>query len=317
MSEIEMDRKLSLDEISLYKLSSNMVNQIGLPCNTYLIENSSARLIHFDPLLTGIELQQKTLDCSKQFVRMLYEMKLIDLAPAKICQLLILSGGTYYYLRDAFSSHFNSTISTIFLGIKRRFEGNTPIAQLDYENLEATPSENLTLIGDTIGTGATLEKAISHYVKRTKVLGVTVSRIIVFTIAGATVGAKCLAKVEKEILQPLNIDFHVFFSEALFGLEKNNIDLKYYHPDTITSEKTLQNINQPLERLVASRMCAIWDWGERNNSPDIHYRRVISFCDELLNESGALSNNEKEAVLKLKLDAKSIILQRRNLIKAP
>lgn len=291
-----------------------VTNKTLLPENTYILVNDQARKIHFDPLLTGDELGTVSQECSSHFINAAYNIGLLNsVTPAASFQLLLLSGGIYYRIQQAFYSTFGATLPTGFLGIKRVFVNDIPLAMLDYENFEALPQSNITIIGDTIGTGATLDKALSYYFKKTRELKVNVKKIIIFSIAGALPGARRLKAFEDEYLKPAGIELHVFFSQAIFGLAENNIDMLYFHKDSVLPDGVRENITSSRQRFIAQYMCAIWDWGERNNSPDIHLRNVIRVCESyeksLHDEVYLEELREMRALALNKIDARSADLK--------
>lgn len=253
------------------------VSRRDLPAHTYIIVNPSSQKIHFDPTITDFELYKLATECNKTFLKFARQLGLFKGVKAKnVCELILVSGGFYYHLNRAFYRVFGYSLPAGFIGV-RRVLGKQPRGVISYDNLEAIPKNNITIIGDTIATGATLIDSINYYLKRTP----PVKKIIIFTIAGALPGVQKLAKLEKEIKKKYGTDLYVFFSDGIFGLAKNQTDMHYFHSDSILPAESWRAAENKLGKFLGERLCVIWDWGQRNKDPMGHLKEVIKVCGRL------------------------------------
>ncbi len=273
-----------------------------MPSRTYIISNPSSQKIHFDPTITDFQLYQLAAECNEMFLRFTRELGLFKGRQAKdVCELILVSGGFYYHLNQAFYNVFGYSLPAGFIGV-RRVLGDKPHGAITYDNLEAIPKNNLTIIGDTIATGATLIDSIRYYLRKKS----NVKKIIIFTIAGALPGARRLAEIEKEIKRKYGTELYAFFSDGIFGLSENQTDMHYFHParsrardrvaslkdrgaatssgvhsDSILAPESAKAAEKNLGRFLGKRLCVIWDWGQRNKDPIGHLHEVIKVCGKL------------------------------------
>lgn len=269
----------------LYKLDNNEISANLLPSSTYIISSPSSRKIHFSPTLIGSELFKESKKCSEIFFKFVFSLGLLkDRKLEEMYELILLSGGCYYFLNQAFARSFGTPLQTGYIGVKRYFKDDVPEAVISYNNFEGVPNRGITFIGDTIGTGATIYASVKHYLKELARMKKRVDKIIVFTIAGALPGAQALAKLEKEILKEYKTKLEVFFCEAIFGLENNNIDMKYFRRDTVAPEYSLKLAKKQFGKFFGTHFCSIWDWGERNKDFLLHLKKIIHESNRLKNE---------------------------------
>ena len=251
----------------LYRVRRN-----DLPSNTYIVSSPYSEKIHFNPTITDFDLSRLTVKSNEAFLLAAKRLGVFNGAAVKnFCELILLTGGFYYHLNRAFYNVFRHSLPAGFLGVRRTF-GKTPLARVSYENLEAVPSNNITLVGDTIATGATLQSSLPYYLQRAP----RVKKLLIFSIAGALPGAQELAKLEKTIRKKYGTRLFVFFADAIFGLAENQTDMFYLHKDTIAPEISLQRARRRLGVRLGKEMCVIWDWGRRNKDPMGHLREVIA-----------------------------------------
>ncbi|MEK9186361.1 MAG: hypothetical protein AAB885_02115 [Patescibacteria group bacterium] len=278
----------SLGKARLYR-----VQRQDLPSYTYIISNPDSQKIHFDPTITDFELSKLSTRCNETFLKFAKLLGLFRGARAKdVCELILVSGGFYYHLNQAFYSVFGYSLPAGFIGV-RRVLGDKPRGAITYNNFEAIPENNITIIGDTIATGATLIDSIRYYLAKHP----KVKKIIIFTIAGASSGARRLADLEKEIKRKYGTELYVFFSDGIFGLDKNQTDMRYFHRDSILASESAAAAEKKLGRFLGERLCVIWDWGQRNKDPLGHLHEVIKVCRKL---GKAGENIAKKAKAKLK-----------------
>jgi len=270
----------------LYKLDQNETSLYSLPSSTYIISTPPARKIHFSPTLIGSDLFKESEKCSEVFLQFALKLGLLkNLKLKDVYELILLSGGCYYFLNKAFNKLFGTSLQTGFIGVKRYFNNGIPKAVISYDNFEGVPDRGITLIGDTIGTGATIYNSLKYYLKKVDKMKKKVDKILVFTIAGALPGAQALGKLEKEIIKEYKTYLHVFFCEAIFGLEDNNIDMKYFRKDTIAPDYSLKLARKQFGEFFGTHFCSIWDWGERNKDFLMHLKKVIHEAKRLKREA--------------------------------
>lgn len=253
------------------------IQRPDLPVNTFVIVNPSSRKIHFDPTITDFELYKLATECNETFLRFAKKIRIFKNFRTKdVCELILVSGGFYYHLNQAFYNVFGYSLPAGFIGV-RRVLGKKPRGVVSYKNLEAVPKNNITIIGDTIATGATLIDSINYYLQRAP----RVKKILIFTIAGGLPGAQRLARLEKEIKRKYGTELYVFFSDGIFGLAKNQTDMHYFHSDSILPEESRQAAERGLGKFLGGRLCVIWDWGQRNKDSMGHLREVVHACSKL------------------------------------
>lgn len=256
----------AVDSATLYQIYRD-----DLPSRTYVLANPYSKKIHFDPTITDFDLYRLSVKSNEAFLKAAKQVGIFGGARVKdLCEVILLSGGFYYHLNRAFYNVFKHSLPTGFIGV-RRILSKKPRAVVSYSNLEAVPPGNVSIIGDTIATGATLEYAIPYYLKHAP----PVKKLVIFTLAGALPGAQKLAKLEKNIKKKYGTELYVFFADAIFGLADNQTDMHYLHPDTIAPEKSMRAAKRNLGPVLAKKMCVIWDWGQRNKDPMGHLKEVI------------------------------------------
>lgn len=253
------------------------IKRSDLPSHAYIIVNPDSQKIHFDSTITDFELYKLTTKCNEVFLRFAKAIGVLKNFKAKqFLELIFVSGGFYYHLNQAFYNVFGYSLPAGFIGVRRVLKPK-PRAVISYNNLEAVPENNITIIGDTIATGATLINSINYYLKRTP----KVKKIVIFTIAGGLPGAQRLTKLEKEIKKKYGVELYVFFSDGIFGLAKNQTDMHYFHPDSILPEESRKAAERGIGKFLGERLCVIWDWGQRNKDPMGHLKEVIQACAKL------------------------------------
>lgn len=78
---------------------------------------------------------------------------------------------------------------------------------------------------------------------------------------------------------------YVFFCEAIFRLEDNNVDMKYFRKDTIAPDYSLKLAQKQFGKFFGTHFCSIWDWGERNKDFLMHLEKVIHDAKRLKREA--------------------------------
>lgn len=242
-----------------------------LPSHTYLISNPDSRAIHFNPSLVAEDLYPYSERCSAAFLSFVRKLGLLKGARrSQVAELVLLSGGLFYFINRAFQKVFCFALPRAFLGV-RRVMGKKPRGIISYDNFESVPEESITIIGDTIATGATLVDSIRFYCAKVP----RVKKIIIFTIAGALPGLQRLAQLEKELTEKYGTQLFVFYSDGIFGLAHNRTDMMYFHPESMLTPEGARAAQRRLGYTLGERMCVVWDWGQRNKNPMGHLEEVI------------------------------------------
>lgn len=277
--------KLMLDEgYRLYRMGGG-----PFPENSYILCSEDAYHIQFRPHLAGKELQDR-MDCvAESFMMALGKTVLRGKRPGNITELVFLAGGLYYQLNTGFKRVFGRALPQCFLGIKRqRLEGTDGgfTAVATYENFESLPDNAVVIIGDTIATGATLQKGIYHLFESLEMRKQKITDLVVFSLACSVDGAKKL----KEIEQKMRRDFpgsrvHFFACSQLFHLMPDGTDLRFLYDDAVMPEEARRAVLENYGEELGKKMkCAVLDWGTRCKNPIKHYHEFIEAADGMLKE---------------------------------
>jgi len=250
---------------------------------TYIFHSENAKEIVLNQAIAGNRLKKLAREAAKDFITTAHDIALKGVKPKNLCEAVLLSGGNYYGLAQAFEDVHDVSLNQCYIGVKR-YQNNTGEwdARSTYDSFDSLTDNATILIGDTVATGSTLRKSIRVLADELKVRKFNLDKIVVYSLVGAKVGGDMLKDLEKELRRdwPESRVFY-FVSEALFGLDENGTDMPFYHKDTIKCPE----IRQALETtpLVAKKMkCAIFDWGDRCKYPINHSAEFIQYCDELL-----------------------------------
>jgi len=299
----------TLSSNSFYSLYS--VVSEDLPENTFILSSEPTRKILFNPHIAGKKLQDM-LECAGEiFIQVLKDTSLRGVKLDNCCELIFLSGGLYYNLNHGFKKIYNEVLPQCFLGIKRsRIEGKEGqfTAYATYENFESLPDNATVIIGDTIASGATLQKGLQNLFDALEEKNYTLDKLIILTLAGSTLGARRFKEVEKKIkiIFP-NAKFYLFASEQLFHVMPNGTDLRFLREDSIIPESSKKNVIEQYGEVLGREMqCAVFDWGTRCKNPKAHYHEFLEFCDSIsktnLDEKGrqVIQRMKKETEEELK-----------------
>jgi hypothetical protein len=240
--------------------------------HTYIIESPNALQILLQPWVVGLKLAQLARLSSTEFLKVAYHLcpEFKDSSFTKLAEVIPLAGALYYHIAEAFEQVFNESLKQCFIGARRIINDsqNEWITELSYLNFEALPEDPVVLLGDTIATGGTIKKIIKTTIDHAK----NPRAIVLYSIAGSSIGAYKLHALENE----LHVPIYAFFSNALFGVAPNGTDMPWLHPATITTPQIREEVLKVYGERLGREWCAIWDWGERAKDPYKHLQHLLT-----------------------------------------
>lgn len=258
-----------------------------LPDQTYVLCADEISRILYRPHIAGKELQDGMDRVSEVFVDAMHRQALAGKSMSRISEMVFLAGGLYYKLNHGFKKRFGMAIPQCFLGIKRqRVEGSggrfTAVAT--YENFESLPDQATIIIGDTIATGATIQKGIFHLFDAMAVRKLKLESLIVCSLACSVEGARLLKDVQKRMERDFpGSSLHLFVAEELFHLMPDGTDLRFLYDDALMPQETRDRILKTYGGYLGKEMkCAVFDWGTRCKNPIKHYHEFLEFADEAI-----------------------------------
>lgn len=265
--------------------------------NTYLICDSASKEILLSPHIAGKPLQDKMESVAYSLIhavgRNILKGKKLD----QVAELIFLSGGLYYQLNSGFKKRYNRVLPQCFLGIKRqKIEGSVGsfTAVATYENFESLPDKGTIIVGDTIATGATLQKGIYFLLDAYAEKKYTLENLVICSLACSVDGAILLKEIEKKVkLNFPNAKVHLFVCGELFHLMEDGTDLRYLYSDSIIPDEMRTAIISSFGSELGTKMkCAVFDWGTRCKNPKKHYHEFLEFATHLLNSKIEPKTNE-------------------------
>ena len=264
--------------------------------------------------MCGAELEVLAERCSRGFLRIAWEL-VPQFRRAKITQmaeLVVLRGSLGYHFDRAFHEVFGRYLPRCFIGAKRyRISGGEFGVNIFYVNFDCLPNRGVLFTGDTIATGISLSQTLAVTRSELRNRDYDISALVVFTIAGSLRGSSKLLEWEDRFQEwwP-NFRMYLFACEALFGLADNGTDLLFKHPESILPEETKKRVSRVYgdydSAYLPSRICAIFDWGDRNFKPERHLEDLVKFCRDNLRRTReptarrVLQNLIRKATHKLK-----------------
>ncbi len=293
-------------QFTLYSAKRN-----DLPDNTYVISSAVSREILYNPHIAGKKLQDLMDKMSVIFINAARQTALKDTKLGNSCELVYLSGGLYYSLNYGMKSICGEVLPQCFLGIKRsRIEGSEGKfnAYATYENFESLPNNATVLIGDTIATGATLQKGLQHLFDALEEKKYTLDKLIIFTLAGSTTGAVLLKETEKKLRSYFpNAKLYFFACEELFHLMPDGTDLRFIHETSLAPEETNMYTREVYGEFLGKEMkCAVFDWGTRCKNPLHHYKEFLEFCNHILKDK-QIDSKGKQVIERMKKETEASI----------
>ncbi|MHA1906880.1 MAG: hypothetical protein ACW98Y_06275 [Candidatus Thorarchaeota archaeon] len=282
MDQGDISKSASLQEVKTgldtqpryYKIDSE-----HLLDSTYIIESPSALNILLKPWLVGSELANDARKSTVDFLRVAYHIvpELKSASFSQITEVVPLAGALYYSTAEAFEIVFGETINRCFIGAKRHPSPLGWVTELSYKNFEALPENPLVIVGDTIATGGTIEGILDAIIDQEP----NIQAIIVYSIAGGLTGAVRLRKFADRVKIPV----HLFFSNAIFGVESNGTDMPWLHEGTIVSPELRERALSAYGPELGKRWCSVWDWGDRAKHPLKHLHELLERCETELSQS--------------------------------
>ncbi|MFH0713210.1 MAG: hypothetical protein V1722_01800 [Candidatus Micrarchaeota archaeon] len=297
-------KKISQKEYELYQVSDER-----FPEHTYIIRSEPSQMILYNPHLAGKRLQDLTEKTAKIMIDAMGKTALRDVKLDNICELIFLAGGLYYNLNSGFKQITNEALPQCFIGIKRqRVEGQEGsfTAAATYENFESLPDNATVIIGDTIATGATLQKGINILIDAVEERKYKIKNLIVCTLAGSVVGGEKLKEVETKLKKEFP-DSNIYFyaCEELFHLMPDGTDLRFLVNGAVMPEETRTKTIEVYGEALGNEMkCAVFDWGTRCKNPKKHYREFLEFTDEIL-ASNKLDEKGTNVIKKMKQETET------------
>jgi hypothetical protein len=226
--------------------------------NLKIVEQEEAYSILLNPLLVGEKLRQATMKSMRTIISSMEK-------PKNPLELVILSGGIYYQLQDAFYDVFGQDIPRILLGAKRECRNSGWVADINYRNLEAWIEDPTIMIADTIATGCTIIAVLEH-LKSIK----DFKRLVISGFAISRKGAEVI----EEFCRKEGIKVKFYVGGGLLGLAENGTDMPIIHPESVICEALRKEAIKAYGEDMAGKVCAIWDWGRRNQAFQQHLEEV-------------------------------------------
>jgi len=279
-----MDKLMENERLRLYAVHRN-----DFPKNTYVMCSDSVENILYRPNMAGNELQKNMEKVAEELMQVIAELVLKGEMLQNITEVVFLAGGLYYQLNHGFKKKFNEAIPQCFLGIKRqRVEGSDGefTAVATYENFESLPDNATIIIGDTIATGATLEKGIYHIFETLQTKKMKLENLVICSLACSVNGAQKMKDIEKRMkLNFPDAKAHLIVCEELFHLMPDGTDLRFLYDDCVMPEETRKRIMERYGQKLGKEMkCAVFDWGTRCKNPIKHYHEFLEYVDNALKQ---------------------------------
>jgi hypothetical protein len=169
---------------------------------------------------------------------------------------------------------------------RRRISGGEFGADVFYTSFDALPDKGFLFLGDTIATGVSLGQTLAATRSELRERDYDVRGLLVFTIAGSLKGCSRLVEWEDRFREWWP-DFRIqlFAAEGLFGLADNGTDLLFRKKEEAIlpdeSKRRVTNAYGDYETgYLPGKICAIFDWGDRNFKPERHLADVLKFSKE-------------------------------------
>lgn len=256
--------------------------QIKNGVETYIFHSQPSASILLDQSLAGKELKKKAIMSAKEFLKDAYPICLKGEKAENVIDYVLLCGGNYYGIKEAYEKIFHKSIRQAYIGIKRHEKDGRWQAEATYFSFDAIPDNATVIIGDTIATCSSIKKAVGELINEFEGKKLKIKKIIVYTIAGTALAARILKQTEDKMKKKFpEAKIYYFASEALFGLEENGSDMPFFHKDTIMTPEIKKMLNN--HPAIAKRMkCCVFDWGDRCKNPQRHYKELIEYIDQSL-----------------------------------
>ncbi len=274
------------------------------PASTHIICSDETAGVLYRPHIAGKELQDRMEGVAGVFVDAAWRTVLKGSRAASVAELVLLSGGLYYQLNAGFKKKFKIALPQCFIGIKRRRVEGTEggfIALATYENFESLPESANIIIGDTVATGATMQKSLYRLLDAMHERKLRLKNIVICSLACSVTGAEIIKEAgEKVAAEFPGAKIHLIAAEELFHLMPNGTDMRFLHQEAVMPDETKERVLKKYGRYLGREMkCAVFDWGTRCKNPARHYAEFLEFAHRFLPRARAAG--EKEAVAAVKM----------------
>jgi hypothetical protein len=275
------------------------VSDRRFPLNTYIICCNEATDILYRPDIAGKELQARMERMADVFMDAAWRTVLKGARAASVAELVLLTGGLYYQLNTAFKKKFGLALPQCFIGVKRRHVEGTEggfIALATYENFESLPENADIIIGDTVATGATMQKSIYRMLDAMHERKFRLKNIVICSLACSVTGAEIIKEAAEKVAAEFHgSKVHLIVAEALFHLMPDGTDMRFLHQEAVMPDEARERVLKRYGKYLGKEMkCAVFDWGSRCKNPAGHYAEFLAFAHRFLPRARAAG--EKEAV---------------------
>lgn len=279
---------------SIYKLDEL---SCGEDVDKYIVSTEHTRNICNDPLVLGVNYTSKLTSACVETLKVLSELKILELDETSTTVLHILRGGLNFGLREALfhALEFN-THSSAFISAQRVKNSENPtdwfISESSYNKVHLRPINDI-VFGDVVATGTSLEYALKRLGENALKQNSAIRSLTFFTIGGPRSHA-LIESVSKEYKQhfPNYRGANVIYFEGCFKVADHSTNLRVQidGTDLLRTQSILapefiesqyNNPAYPLER------CTIYDAGSRSFDIPEYIEDVLKYWESILE----LSNN--------------------------
>jgi len=165
------------------------------------------------------------------------------------------------------------------------------------------------IIGDTIATGATLQKGIYHVLDALEEKKYKLENLVICSLACSEHGAKVLKDVEKRVKRDFEgAKVYLFAGEEFFHLMSDGTDLRFLYDDAVIPDETKKRVLEQYGEYVGKEMkCAVFDWGTRCKNPIKHYHEFLEFVGDM--EKRKLDEKSATVIGKMKKETLEALAQ--------
>jgi hypothetical protein len=217
----------------------------------HIIRNPALETMMFDRNIIGAEFASLCHASVRAFVAHMAD----ELTAGTIAELIVLSKGYAYDMRRAALDELSIELPVNMIATQRSaVEGSDADITVSYASLDA-PADTL-VIGDTIASGATICAALERYLQ-----DYPLKRVIVFSIAGATIGVRRII----DFCADCDIEPTIVLGLASFGLADNGFDLSFLNSGTVCDKDLRQRARAAFHGQPVSSVG--WDFGSQLMAP--------------------------------------------------
>jgi len=218
----------------------------------HIIRNPALEALMFDRNIIGAEFAALCHAGSRAFIAHMAA----ELTTGTVAELIVLSKGYAYDMRRAALDELSIELPVNMIATQRaEVDGDDARIEVSYASLDA-PADTI-VIGDTVASGSTICAALERYLQ-----DYPLKRVIVFSIAGATIGALRII----DFCAQRDIETTIVVGLASFGLADNGFDLSFLDPDTVCDGDLRQRAQTAFHGQPISAVG--WDFGSQLMAPD-------------------------------------------------